>query len=243
MTTLDLVAPRCLSRTGFEEIASDYDQLWTARLYDGAILRALPPHPSLVVDLGCGAGTLTRKLAARARRVVGVDASQRAIQLAQEKAATPNVDFRVGAIEAVASSIPPSSCDAIVASRSLHHCLPLEPIVEDLVSLLAPGGTFVAFELRATGSEAGGNLARLAIAAAYRFSVLVQGAHSGCLPAAVKGLLAERRLATSDAWQAHLRDEPDFHWTFLASALRSSGLAVTASRINVRFRLLVGKRP
>ena len=58
---------------------------WDARLYDQNhdfvaaygenLLGLLPDGLGFVVDVGCGTGTLTEALTARAARVVGIDAS------------------------------------------------------------------------------------------------------------------------------------------------------------------------
>jgi SAM-dependent methyltransferase len=81
-----------------------------------------------VLDLGCGAGQLARHLAtAGAAEVVGVDVSERMLELARAGWAHPGVSYQRAAIEDVA--FPPGRFDLVVSSLALHY-------VEDYAGLL-----------------------------------------------------------------------------------------------------------
>lgn len=75
------------------------DVLWDASGSDEArryvALLAAHSDPQLpVVDLGCGNGRLTRMLASRFPRAIGVDLSPQAIALARRDNPTPGIEFR-----------------------------------------------------------------------------------------------------------------------------------------------------
>ncbi len=78
------------SYTGFAEV---YDMFMDNIPYDAwcgyvtALLRERGVEDGLVLDLGCGTGMLTRRLAARGYDMIGVDASADMLQAAMEKQA------------------------------------------------------------------------------------------------------------------------------------------------------------
>lgn len=50
----------------------------------------------IVLDIGCGNGPLTRDLAKKAKRVVGIDLNAENIRMAEEKYLAPNIEYLVG---------------------------------------------------------------------------------------------------------------------------------------------------
>lgn len=65
------------------------------QLLDPGCLEALSPRADeLVLDLGCGEGEFTARIASRARRVVAVDRDARALDLARSR--SPQVEYRLG---------------------------------------------------------------------------------------------------------------------------------------------------
>jgi SAM-dependent methyltransferase len=89
----------------------------------------LPPAPSSVLEVGCGAGELLRTLVAAGYSVVGVDPS-----------APDGPIFRRSTIEDLEE---PGHYDAVVSSRSLHHVSDLGVALDKIRALLWPGGTLV----------------------------------------------------------------------------------------------------
>jgi trans-aconitate 2-methyltransferase len=104
------------------------------------LCRLIRVRPAMeVVDLGCGTGELTARLAALlpASRVTGIDTS--AAMLARAGAlATPALRFRQ---EAIASL--DGSWDLIFSNAVLHWLDDHEALIPRLVSHLAPGGQLV----------------------------------------------------------------------------------------------------
>lgn len=93
--------------------------------------------PARVVDLGCGAGNVTRLLATRwpAAEVSGVDGS--AAMLERARAAAPSLRFEQADIAAWSPARPP---DVIYSNAALHWLGDHATLLPRLLSLLAAGG-------------------------------------------------------------------------------------------------------
>jgi SAM-dependent methyltransferase len=96
------------------------------------VLRALPPAPARVLEVGCGEGRLARSMAAAGHQVVAIDPD-----------APQGPLFQPVSIEEFVASEP---FDAAVATLSLHHIADLDAAVAKIAELVIPGGTFVVVE-------------------------------------------------------------------------------------------------
>ncbi len=103
----------------------------------GAFLELLPVvEGKRVLDLGCGAGQLSHFLAERgAREVVGVDISERMLELARLEWSHPAVTYRRDSIDAV--QFGAGQFDVIVSSLAFHY-------IEDWPALCASMATWLA---------------------------------------------------------------------------------------------------
>lgn len=102
------------------------------------VLDLLDPRPGeRILDLGCGDGVLTRKLADLGCRVVGVDASAPQVEAARAR----NVDARVMAGEDL--SFGPEF-DAVFSNAALHWMPDAGRVITGVHRALRPGGRFVA---------------------------------------------------------------------------------------------------
>lgn len=124
--------------------------LATGNLEVDASLAALfvhgyPRGRGLALDFGCGAGRLTRALAAHFEHVVGVDVSSSMVATARRlNAGIDNVEFRCNTsprIEGVANA----SVDFVFSHITLQH-IPAEfaaAYIDEFYRVLAPGGVAV----------------------------------------------------------------------------------------------------
>lgn len=104
-----------------------------------------------VIDVGCGDGWLTRRLAERGAHVTGVEVSPK--QLAKARAATPAGDEHY--IQGLAEDLPvPSrSADIVIYFNSLHHVDGdgLMKALREAARVLRPGGILYISEPLAEG--------------------------------------------------------------------------------------------
>lgn len=113
------------------------------------LIELLSPRPGeRILDLGCGDGALTEKLAAHGATVVGVDSSREQVDAAIRRGLTAFVvdghDLNFGA-----------EFDAVISNAALHWMKRPDAVLAGVASALVPGGRFV-------GEMGGaGNVARI----------------------------------------------------------------------------------
>jgi len=114
-----------------------------------AALDLLDPQPGeKILDIGCGEGALTEKIAGRGASVVGIDNSPEMVAAAKER----GLDARLLSVEDMHFV---SEFDAAFSNATLHWVLEKERAAKNIWFALKPGGRF-AGEM---GGE--GNLASL----------------------------------------------------------------------------------
>ena len=130
-------------RADFDEIAralAAADAGDTLQPHERALL-AYVPRGAQVLEVGCGHGALTRRVARRARSVLALDMSPEMIRVARAcSGAHPNIDYRVA--DVTSTDFPPASFDIVLSVATLHH-VPLAPTVGRLADALRPGGWLV----------------------------------------------------------------------------------------------------
>jgi SAM-dependent methyltransferase len=137
--------------------------------------RHRPRPDDVVVDLGCGSGGFTARLAALVPqgRVIGVDSSRSMLEEARGTVSARNVEFLEAPAERVDEVLPHGSADLVV-SRAMLHWLPYaeyERVFRAVLRVLRPGGWFHS-ESAAPGNVA--PLARAVAAVSERFGVPVE---------------------------------------------------------------------
>lgn len=114
------------------------------RKYD-SLLSMLPQRPyRRALDLGCGLGSMTRKLAPFAEHILGTDISGAAIEQAA-KLSTAHSNIAYSQEDMLAETRQESAFDLIVLADTLYYVDPLtetrlKSIVGNISSRLAPGG-------------------------------------------------------------------------------------------------------
>lgn len=179
-----------------ESIASDFDRIallpadpWDHnRLYHGVLLRQVPAQARDALEIGCGTGELTLKLAARVGHVVAVDLSPEMLAAARWRCA-PAGNVELIQADAVALPLGRESFDVVASVATLHH-LPLADIFARVSRALRPGGVFLALDIANDHSFTG--VARSAVA--FPLNILGRLAATGHLRPSTEARAA---------WEAH----------------------------------------
>jgi SAM-dependent methyltransferase len=113
-----------------------------------AFVGLLPPLAGLdIIDLGCGEGTNTRRLAGMGARMTGVDLSERMIAHAREaeQIRPLGITYKVASYS-TDTGFPGATFDAVVSTMALMDGPDLEGAMREALRLLRPGG-FLAFSI------------------------------------------------------------------------------------------------
>ncbi len=104
--------------------------------------RLAPLRGKRALDVGCGGGILADAMARRGADVLGIDLAARALKVAQLhalEAATPSVQYREIAAEALAEQ-EPGRYDVVTCMEMLEHVPDPASIVRACATLAKPGG-------------------------------------------------------------------------------------------------------
>ncbi len=96
-----------------------------------------------VLDAGSGTGYLSAKMAETAKKVIGIDISDRMIEIAKAQYSDDKIEFSVGNLSNMRDLIPNQSIDVIVSNHVLMDLPDLGSTVEEFKRVLRPGGTLV----------------------------------------------------------------------------------------------------
>lgn len=169
-------------------------QHWSAQRYAATahfvpafgapVVDLLAPQPGeRILDLGCGDGVLTAKIAAAGAQIVAVDAAPDMVAAAKAK----GLDARVVPGQSLAFD---REFDAVFSNAALHWMHPQEAILAGVARALKPGGRFVA--------EMGGHNNTAAIQVAFRAVLAKRG---------IEALnLSPWYFPSADAYRARLED-------------------------------------
>ena len=123
---------------------------WDAGLYDdkhsfvwkmaaGLVELLDPKAGERILDVGCGTGHLTARIAASGALTCGIDQSPEMIRQAREK--FPELRFEVMDAREISME---ESFDAVFSNATLHWIKEPERVIRGIVKVLNPGGRFVA---------------------------------------------------------------------------------------------------
>ena len=105
-----------------------------------------PAQEERVLDLGCGWGTFSFTLAPMAQEVVGLDFSERSIELCQERLTdSPRRNLSFVCADAADTGLAPESFDVVYAADLFEHVYPddSDRVMAEVARLLKPGGRLV----------------------------------------------------------------------------------------------------
>jgi 2-polyprenyl-3-methyl-5-hydroxy-6-metoxy-1,4-benzoquinol methylase len=108
-------------QTDFDRLAAFSTDGWDHNShYHDFLLRQLPSHIESALDLGCGTGAFSRRLAERCNRVIGIDLSPQMIQFARERSSKYlNIQFEIA--DVMTQDIGHERFDCITSIATLHH--------------------------------------------------------------------------------------------------------------------------
>jgi 2-polyprenyl-3-methyl-5-hydroxy-6-metoxy-1,4-benzoquinol methylase len=107
------------------------------------LLAALPRGRCRVLEVGCGTGALSRKLATGGARVTAIDLSPRMIDVARVRTNDGlGIEYRVSDF----MTWEPRGFDVAIAIATLHH-LPLADALTRMAAAVVPGGTVLVGDL------------------------------------------------------------------------------------------------
>ncbi len=117
------------------------------RRFDDSVLDGIDvPADARVLDLGCGVGDFTRRLAdvVPDGAVLGVDAAPDMVRVAASRCDRRNVDFRTVPAQRLDSMAAESSYDAVVSVATLHWIPAADQpgVLAQIRRILRPGGLF-----------------------------------------------------------------------------------------------------
>lgn len=113
--------------------------------YLNFLLRHLPEDRQSALEVGCGQGELSRRLAGKFERVLAIDLSPEMIRLAREHYAhLANLEFELADI--LTYELPAESFNCIATIATLHHLPPREVLLK-LKAALKPGGALLVLDL------------------------------------------------------------------------------------------------
>ena len=142
------------ARAAFEAAYADTEDPWCSEpgkyryqslKYDRLVALLPPRRFARALDLGCGTGLLSQRLAGRADEMLGVDISACAVSHAQRRnEAAPNMRFIQGDVLKLPDEIG-GGFDLIVLADVLYYLSPLDDtilrtLIARIAGLLAPGG-------------------------------------------------------------------------------------------------------
>jgi len=129
----------------FDAKQGDTGDLWHRALIDPELLRVMGDTRNQdVLDLGCGNGYLSRRLARNDARVTAVDSSERMIENAKKH--DPNNLLGIKYILSSASKldlIPSQSFDIVFANMSLMDIEDADGAISEVSRVVRTGGRFV----------------------------------------------------------------------------------------------------
>jgi ubiquinone/menaquinone biosynthesis C-methylase UbiE len=125
-------------------VALTREPLWRAL----AVMYAAPRPEDVIVDVGCGTGSLALLLSRVEPRaqIIGVDPDSDVLAVARQKAAGGSaVQWRVGMGDKLVDAVGMDSADTVVSSLVLHQCpLPMKrAVLASMFAVLRSGGRLV----------------------------------------------------------------------------------------------------
>ncbi len=130
----------------FDRIALLSDDGWDHNFhYHDYLLKCVPAGCGRALEVGCGTGAFSRRLASHADEVLGIDLSPQMIRLARDRS-QEHLRIRYEMADALAFDWSEDRFDFVASIATLHH-LPTETALHQFKRLLNPGGVLAILDL------------------------------------------------------------------------------------------------
>jgi SAM-dependent methyltransferase len=110
---------------------------WNRNIHYHPLLLRLGPADR-VLDVGCGAGLLSRQLAEHSTNVIGIDLDAASIREAEAETSSPHATYVLG--DVLTYPFENESFDLVVSVAALHH-MDAATALRRFADLVKPGGT------------------------------------------------------------------------------------------------------
>lgn len=145
---MDARLQRRVQRYGWDKAADVYERSWEAQLWpaQSRMLDAVAPRTGeKVLDVACGTGLVTRRIAALvgpSGKVMGTDISEVMVARAKADTSSANVSFR--RMDAEALDLPDGVFDVVVCALGYMYLPDPETGITEALRVLRPGGRIAA---------------------------------------------------------------------------------------------------
>jgi 2-polyprenyl-6-hydroxyphenyl methylase/3-demethylubiquinone-9 3-methyltransferase len=134
----------------FNPVRRDFIVDRIARHFDRRLSAAIPFDGLKILDVGCGAGLLCEPMAEQGANVVGIDATERNVEVARWHAAQVglSIDYR----HCLAANLLAANerFDVVLNTEVIEHVADPEQFMRDCCQLVKPGGLMVVATLNRT---------------------------------------------------------------------------------------------
>ena len=120
--------------------------------YHDLLLAQIPRSATRILDVGCGYGSLARRMTEEGYKVDAIDADQTVVEDAQELH-IDLADLQFRCANFLSDGAPNGPYDALTCVAALHH-MPFAEAAAQIVRHLRPGGTLVVLGLYRVSSPA-----------------------------------------------------------------------------------------
>jgi 2-polyprenyl-3-methyl-5-hydroxy-6-metoxy-1,4-benzoquinol methylase len=129
----------------FNKIASLPDKWDHNQQYQKCLLKNIPKNCNCILDVGCGTGELTKKLAPFSKEIIGIDVSENMINEAKKRNGDEKIKYIKISVEKYLEETE-KQFDVIISIAALHH-MNEEEILKIMKNKLTKDGKILILDL------------------------------------------------------------------------------------------------
>lgn len=127
----------------FNRIALLEDKWDHNQRYSKLLLNEIPNGLEKILDIGCGTGEFTKKVAAKAKDVIGIDIAPQMISEAKSRHPAENIKYILQDFDTMEED---ELYDCIISIATFHH-LSLDKALPKIKNMLKPNGILIVLDL------------------------------------------------------------------------------------------------